>query len=89
MIDMDVQNGRIRHRLGVIVAGRLRHEAFISHYYLIFGKEKHILLISRLFIDIVGPEHAIEDETQVFANVFVFVIEFTLAVLPFLPVGQR
>ncbi|MNY58345.1 hypothetical protein D3C86_1946710 [compost metagenome] len=89
MIDMDIQNRRFRHRFGVVAARRLRHETLVGYHYLIFGIEKHILFLRRFIVDIVSPEHAVEDETQVFAHIFILIIKLPFPVSLSLPVRRR
>lgn len=36
VVDVNVKHRRARHRLGVVAARRLRHEAFICHHDLVF-----------------------------------------------------
>lgn len=89
MVDMNVQNRRFGHRFGIVAAGCLGYETFVGYHHLIFRIEKNILFLRRIVIDIVGPEHAVEDKTQVFANILVFIVKLSFPIGFPLPVRGR
>ena len=88
MVDVNVQHGRFRHRLGVVAARRLRYKALISHHHLICRKEKDVFFLRRLLVDVIRPESPFQNETQVFTHVFIFIVKLALAIGFLLPKGS-
>jgi hypothetical protein len=77
VVDVNVQNGRVHHRFCIVIAGSLGYEAFVRDYDLIFGKEKHILFLCLIIINVVSPENPVQNESEVFADIFVLIIKLT------------
>lgn len=89
MRNIDIQNGRIDHRLSIIVTGRLIDKTFVGHNNLVLRKKENVLFFAGLVVYVVRSENTIENKTQMFTDVLVLIVKLAFLVVLFLPVGNR
>lgn len=85
VINMYIKDKRIRHGFGIIITFCLAQEARERSNKLVLREEKHILFLSGLFINPVNTEYAVDDKSEMLANILVFIIKFPLFIMTKLP----
>lgn len=89
MVIINVQNGRINHRLREVITGRLLNEVLVGNNDLMFREKEHILFFTCIFFDVIRPKNAVQNESEVSANALVLVVEFPFLVVFLLPIRFR
>ena len=58
----------------------------LEHRQLVIGEKLHVFFDARLFMKFINPENARQNKTDIFADVFVFVIKLSLFIGLALPI---